>query len=85
MTAGRNELLPKRFLDSGKTVLVPGAYDALSAGIAARGGADAGLPSGTEMAERAQALVAAAAPVPPISGADNSLLGRDELVPNARG
>lgn len=85
MTAAALDRLLKR-----KTIVTaPGAYDALSARLAARAGArcvymtgfgaagatlgvpDIGLMTATEMAERARALAAAAAPVPLIADGDN--------------
>ena len=79
----------KSLLAPGHCLMAPGAYDGLSARIAAQVGFDAvymtgfgvsgstlgmpdiGLMSATEMADRARALVEAAAPTPLIADADN--------------
>lgn len=79
----------KRLIDRPETLMVPGAYDALSARIAAQSGfeavymtgfgvagstlgrPDVGLMTATEMADRARALVDAAAPVPLVADGDN--------------
>jgi 2-methylisocitrate lyase-like PEP mutase family enzyme len=81
--------LLRKKLTQDEIVFAPGAYDALSAKIAAHSGADAvymtgfgvagstlgmpdvGLLSAIEMADRARALSAAAAPVPLIADADS--------------
>jgi 2-methylisocitrate lyase-like PEP mutase family enzyme len=81
--------LLRKKLAQDEIVFAPGAYDALSAKIAAHSGADAvymtgfgvagstlgmpdvGLLSAIEMADRARALSAAAAPVPLIADADS--------------